>query len=104
MRSCSQAHAYLLTLPRLPFPLSQYGADLVQMVTIDTQYCGVGYTPVVGTNSFGRDAGLSVVTTQCMTTTSAHEIGHNFGCNHDYTNIENGVTIKRTDKYNGLAR
>eukprot|EP00798_Chlamydomonas_sp_ICE-L_P019316 gene19316-25968_t len=74
----------------------QYGADLVQMVTVDQAYCGIGYTPLVG--RLNRLYALSVVQTQCMGTTAAHEIAHNFGCNHDY------YSNNRRDKYNGLSR
>eukprot|EP00798_Chlamydomonas_sp_ICE-L_P024154 gene24151-9740_t len=75
---------------------SEYGADLIQMVTIDSTYCGIGYAPAVG--SLNSRNGLSVVSTKCMTSTSAHEIGHNFGCYHDY------YSSNRNDKYNGLSR
>ena len=74
----------------------QYGADIVQMVTVDQAYCGIGYTPLVG--RLNSRYALSVVQTQCMGTTAAHEIGHNFGCNHDY------YSNNRRDKYNGLSR
>eukprot|EP00798_Chlamydomonas_sp_ICE-L_P000544 gene544-1956_t len=75
-----------------------YGADLVQMVTIDSSFCGVAPRTVVG--AWMVELGLSVISTRCMRTTSAHEIGHNFGCNHDYyskDNVENYM-------YNGFAR
>eukprot|EP00798_Chlamydomonas_sp_ICE-L_P019319 gene19319-25971_t len=74
----------------------QYGADIVQMVTVDQAYCGIGYKPLVG--RLNSRYALSVVQTQCMGTTAAHEIGHNFGCNHDY------YSNNRRDKYNGLSR
>eukprot|EP00798_Chlamydomonas_sp_ICE-L_P011674 gene11674-34395_t len=96
---CKTRNPTSLGLSKVPGALAlraEYGADIVQMVTVDQAYCGIGYTPLVG--RLNSRYALSVVQTQCMTTTSAHEIGHNFGCNHDY------YSNNRRDKYNGLSR
>eukprot|EP00798_Chlamydomonas_sp_ICE-L_P030649 gene30649-35664_t len=76
---------------------TEYGADLVQMVTIDSSFCGEAVAPFVG--EWTAETGVSVVSTKCMRRTSAHEIGHNFGCDHDYYS---SVKVEKY-KYNGLA-
>merc|ERR1719145_202403 len=57
----------------------QYGADVVAMLIDDPQYCGLGY---LGPR---KDLMFSVTAWNCATGlyTFGHEIGHNFGCNHD---------------------
>jgi hypothetical protein len=71
----------------------QTGADLVQLITTDTEYCGIGYQP----SSPFSSSGYTVVQVGCLLTgTSAHEIGHNFGCGHDYYSAPN--------KYSGWSR
>jgi len=62
---------------------TQYGADVVAMIINDSSYsyCGMAYSnnPPVITRMF------SVTKYSCATGyfTFGHEIGHNFGCNHD---------------------
>mmetsp|Transcript_13364 Transcript_13364/g.19154 ORF Transcript_13364/g.19154 Transcript_13364/m.19154 type:complete len:455 (+) Transcript_13364:755-2119(+) len=59
---------------------TQYRADIVQMITVPCSYCGVAW---VGSTP-GKDWMFSVVTSDCLDPfTSAHEMGHNMGCNHD---------------------
>ena len=56
-----------------------YGADVVAMIVGRGQYCGVGYMgPSIGSM-------YSVSSYSCATGyyTFGHEIGHNFGLNHD---------------------
>ncbi|KAL3772136.1 hypothetical protein ACHAW5_000191 [Stephanodiscus triporus] len=56
-----------------------YGADVVALIIDDAQYCGMAYLgPAV-------DLMFSVTAWNCATGyySFGHEIGHNFGCNHD---------------------
>jgi hypothetical protein len=56
-----------------------YGADVVALIIDDAQYCGMAYLGP------GIDSMFSVTAWNCATGyyTFGHEIGHNFGCNHD---------------------
>ena len=58
---------------------TQYGADLVAMIIDDPQYCGMAW---LGPR---KDLMFSVTAWNCATGyySFAHELGHNFGCNHD---------------------
>mmetsp|Transcript_32860 Transcript_32860/g.80619 ORF Transcript_32860/g.80619 Transcript_32860/m.80619 type:complete len:947 (+) Transcript_32860:146-2986(+) len=57
----------------------QYGADVVVLIIDDPQYCGLGY---LGPSSNWM---FSVTSVTCATGyySFGHEIGHNFGLNHD---------------------
>lgn len=68
----------------------EFGADLVQFIVdnrIDPDRLGgVAWLPrtLVFPGCYDSAAGYSVVCAQCMTNyVSAHEFGHNLGCNHD---------------------
>jgi hypothetical protein len=72
----------LFALPAKPSVLAlreAYGADVVAMIVGRGQYCGVGYMgPSIGSM-------YSVSHYSCATGyyTFGHELGHNFGVNHD---------------------
>lgn len=71
---------------------SQYGADLVIMMTPTQPYCGVGYIPrgVDGQiNTFYKDYGFSIVGHLC-TSSFAHELGHNLTLGHSFKQSSNG--------------
>lgn len=56
----------------------QWGADLVQLVTMYNDACGVAYL-----FSGSPDSGFSTVAADCVAGfTPAHELGHNYGCCH----------------------
>ncbi|CAM9161239.1 unnamed protein product [Chrysoparadoxa australica] len=61
----------------------RYGADLVQLVTEDSNACGVGYTLTSMTKAMAPYA-FSVVCSDCLDQlTPAHEMGHNMGLAHN---------------------
>lgn len=64
-----------------------YGADMVSWFIEDTTYCGIAY---VNTGDLSQDAStaFSVVSSGCATGyySTAHELGHNMGSNHDRAN------------------
>jgi hypothetical protein len=67
---------------------TQYGADLVCLVVEGMNtYAGLGYVMSPVASSFAS-YGYSVVKRQYLTGvyTFPHELGHNFGCNHDRQN------------------
>ena len=69
----------LLAKPSVHALRQAYGADVVAMIVGRGQYCGVGYMgPSIGSM-------YSVSSYSCATGyyTFGHEIGHNFGLNHD---------------------
>jgi hypothetical protein len=62
-------------------------ADLVAMLTMSTEACGIGY--LMGSQGGNPNNGFSVTARQCAVgnLTFAHELGHNMGSHH---NPENG--------------
>jgi len=69
-----------------------YGADMVSWFIENSQYCGIAYVP---TGDLSLDAGwaFSVVYSECATGyySTAHELGHNMGSNHDRANAGSAV-------------
>ena len=66
-----------------------YGADMVTMISEDTNYCGIAYIMTTETSSFGQYA-FSVTASNCLSNqTLAHELGHNQGNAHDRANSSN---------------
>ncbi len=69
-----------------------YYADLVSLIEVSSQYCGIAYhmNPV---GSYFRDWAFSVVAHDCATGyySFAHELGHNMGARHDWF-VDVGVT------------
>ncbi|MFL0810243.1 MAG: DUF5011 domain-containing protein [Agarilytica sp.] len=64
---------------------AEVGADMVMIVSDSNNYCGVAYLDAA------VDWAFSAAFTGCMTTyTPIHELGHNFGAQHD---IENGTNF-----------
>ncbi len=65
---------------------SQYGADIVTMITPTGPYCGVGYV-LSGRNdtiySGLKGYAYNVVGDRCITS-FAHEVGHNLGLGHSF--------------------
>lgn len=73
----------------------QVGADLVCMVTEDTDACGLGYVMTSAGPGFAS-AAFSVVYSGCLSSLSlGHELGHNHGCQHDRAN----ATFQGTASY-----
>jgi hypothetical protein len=67
----------------------QYGADLVALITEDSNYCGIAYVMTSDSTSFAPWA-VGVTYSSCLTNqTLAHEIGHNQGNMHDRPNSSN---------------
>jgi hypothetical protein len=64
-----------------------YNADLVQVWVNTSDVCGVGYKPDDG--QFAATAGFSLKLVTCAASTTAHELGHNLGLNHDRFQTEN---------------
>lgn len=71
---------------------TQYGADCVSLLCMNTQYCGLAYLMTNVSTSF-RTWAFSVVNYSCMqnSQTLAHELGHNMGSNHDPQNASTGA-------------
>ncbi len=67
-----------------------YGADLVQLFLKTEKYGGLAWQ--LTDPSGAPDYGFSVVRIQQAdwTLTTAHELGHNFGCHHDRDNLSYG--------------
>jgi fibronectin type 3 domain-containing protein len=68
---------------------NQFGADLVALITEDSNYCGIAYVMSSDSTSFAPWA-VGVTYSACLTNqTLAHEIGHNQGNMHDRANSSN---------------
>ncbi len=68
---------------------NQYGADLVALITEDSNYCGIAYVMSSDSTSFAPWA-VGVTFSSCLTNqTLAHEIGHNQGNMHNRENSSN---------------
>jgi len=71
---------------------SQYGADIVTMITPTGPYCGVGYI-LGGRNdkiyAVLKGYAYNVVGDRCISS-FAHEVGHNLGLGHSYKQNSNG--------------
>ncbi len=70
----------------------QYGADAVAMLINSTQYCGIAYLMTNPSHGFESSA-FSVTARTCATGyySFGHELGHNFGSNHDRQNASSGA-------------
>jgi len=65
---------------------NQVGADLVSLISDESNYCGIAYVMATVSPSFASSA-FSVVSQTCFSQqTLAHEIGHNQGNSHDRPN------------------
>ncbi len=64
---------------------TQYGADLVTMLSVKNNSCGIGYV-ISGKdgiiNSWSKTYAYSLVAADCNNNSFAHEIGHNMGLRH----------------------
>lgn len=70
---------------------NQTGADLVSLVSDDSNYCGIAYVMSSVSSGFASSA-FSVVFQNCFSNqTLAHEIGHNQGNSHDRANGGNNA-------------
>lgn len=69
-----------------------YGADLVNLIENEPQYCGLAYRMATLSASFSFNA-FSVVHHGCATGyySFAHEIGHNQGAHHDAANASGAI-------------
>ncbi len=76
-----------------------YGADMVSLISEDTNYCGIAYIMSPESSSFAS-AAFSVVASQCLTSGAlAHEIGHNQGDAHDRATVTAGGEAGGTFPY-----
>jgi len=66
---------------------NQYGADCVNMICNNSQYCGIANLMTVVSHNFENRA-FAVVNRGCATGyySYGHELGHLFGCAHDRQN------------------
>ncbi|KAG5180555.1 hypothetical protein JKP88DRAFT_246676 [Tribonema minus] len=71
------------TVPGVAAARNTYGADLIQMMTEDTAYCGLGWLMTDKSPSFEKYGNSAVFNDCFMNLSHIHEIGHNMGCHHD---------------------
>lgn len=60
---------------------ARYGLDAMVLISNDASYCGLAYVmndPATFTWPY------SVISPNCLPLTLAHELGHNFGMQHDH--------------------
>lgn len=69
-----------------------YYADLVNLIEVSAQYCGIAHH-MNSVGSYFKDWAFSVVAHDCATGyySLAHELGHNMGARHDWF-VDVGVT------------
>ncbi|KAG5176514.1 hypothetical protein JKP88DRAFT_347116 [Tribonema minus] len=73
------------TVPGANAARDAYSADLMQMLTEDPRYCGLGWVLNSATNANSK-YGNSAVQVLCLGSSNwahIHEIGHNLGAHHD---------------------
>ena len=71
----------------------QFGADAVAMIVDSNQWCGLAWVLSSGAGAAGMEyLAFSVTSNDCLvgSYTLAHELGHNFGCDHDRANPSAG--------------
>jgi hypothetical protein len=76
-------------IDNVPVLRDRYGADVVTLLTAESDYCGIGWqmSPSNVNTAFAALA-FNVVSWSCANTnlSMAHEIGHNMGLSHDRAN------------------
>lgn len=80
-------------LDEVPSLRQQYGADLVALIVESTANgCGVGYVMTQPSTSFAP-FGYSVIQQTCALSnfSFAHELAHNYGCQHDHADPSPGA-------------
>ena len=60
---------------------ARYGLDAMVLISNDASYCGLAYV-MNDPRSFNYP--FSVISPNCLPLTLAHELGHNFGMQHDH--------------------
>lgn len=70
---------------------ARYGLDAMVLISNDASYCGLAY---VMNNPATFTWPFSVVAPSCLPLTLAHELGHNFGMQHDHAQAVAGTPYK----------